>query len=114
VRIALRSALQEIGDVVVVGEASTNGELVQQARCLAPDVVLVNPRLPGGDAADACRALGTLDRPPIVVALASYFCSDEARRLRAAGAAHYVVKEVNVRTLATLLQSFGQFATVES
>ncbi len=107
VRIALRAALEAIEGVAVVGEASTSSELVRQTLRLAPDVVLINPRLPGDDAVDACRTLRAMDRPPTVVAFVTYFSGDEARRLRSAGAEHYVVKEVSGQSLAAVLRALA-------
>lgn len=107
VRIALRSALEAIAGVAVVGEASTSSELVRQTRRLAPDVVLINPRLPGDDAVVACRTLRAMDRPPTVVAFVTYFSGAEARQLRSAGAEHYVVKEVSGQSLAAVLHALA-------
>jgi len=102
--LALRSQLEGIDGVAVVGEASTSSELVQQAGLLIPDVAVVNPRLPGG-VVDACRLLQAMACPPAVVTFATFFREDEAQRLRSVGVKHYLLKEVSGEGLAAVLSA---------
>src|SRR5262245_66383356 len=60
----LRSLLGEIPDVEVVGEAANGEETLRLAVDAAPDVVLLDVRMPGVDGIEAARQLNSLVEPP--------------------------------------------------
>ena len=55
VRLGLRTLLSQETDIEVVGEAATAAEAVGQVSNLAPDVVLLDVRLPGRSGVEACH-----------------------------------------------------------
>ncbi|HYM26852.1 MAG TPA: response regulator, partial [Steroidobacteraceae bacterium] len=63
----LRSLLAEIPDTQVVGEAATGHEALKEVHDRAPDVVLLDVRMPGMDGLEAARHLSVLDEPPAVI-----------------------------------------------
>jgi len=91
-REVLRSLLEEVGDWQVVGEAATGEAAVDLVAATAPDVVVMDCRMPGGGGVAATRAI--TDRFPAVAVVAHTAYADEAyvREMVAAGARGYVLK----------------------
>ncbi|MGH3353624.1 MAG: response regulator [Nocardioides sp.] len=96
VRSGLRAVL-EAGDTVrVVGEAATGEEAVTLAAHLHPDVVLCDLRLGTGmDGIRTTSALRGLDPPPAVLILTTFDRDAEILGAIEAGAAGYLLKEVD-------------------
>jgi DNA-binding NarL/FixJ family response regulator len=69
VRKALRWALENESDLIVVGEAGTGVEALTCATTLAPDVVILDIELPTLDGYAVTRALKASAHPPVVVFL---------------------------------------------
>jgi DNA-binding NarL/FixJ family response regulator len=98
VRAGLRALLAGAPDIVVVGEASNGVEAVQAVARAAPDVVVMDLDMAGGDGATATRALATLDRtpgaPPVrVLILSMHAEEDRLVPLLEAGASGYLAKD---------------------
>jgi two-component system, NarL family, response regulator DevR len=99
VRIGLATLLRTVPHFLVVGEAGTVAEAVAQARQCAPDVVLMDVRLPDGSGIEACRQIRS-ERPEArVLMLTSY--SDEEAVIASimAGAVGYLLKDTDVERL---------------
>jgi DNA-binding NarL/FixJ family response regulator len=84
VREALRWALEDEQDLIVVGEAGTGVEALTCGVELAPDVVILDIELPGLDGYAVTRALKASAHPPVIVFLTIH--SDLLSRRRAAEA----------------------------
>jgi len=100
VRQGLRTFLATQEDLDVVGEAATCVEAAERAAELRPDVVLLDLVMPGGDGIEAARKIRDASPRSKVIVLTSY--PDDATVLPAleAGAAGYLLKDVEPRELA--------------
>jgi two-component system response regulator DevR len=99
VRIGLATLFRTVPHFLVVGEAGTAAEALAQAHQCAPDVVLMDVRLPDGTGIEACRQIRS-ERPEArVLMLTSY--SDEEAVIASimAGAAGYLLKDTDAEKL---------------
>jgi DNA-binding NarL/FixJ family response regulator len=95
VRTGFRMILEAEPDLEVVGEASDGGEAVTQARSLAPDVVLMDVRMPEMDGIEATRQIlggdGTASK---VVMLTTFDMDEYVYDALKAGASGFLLKDV--------------------
>jgi len=90
IRLDLVETLAEEG-YEVVGEASRGDEAVDLVRTLAPDVVILDIKMPGLDGLSAARVI-TEERLAAVVILTAFSQRDLVEQARDAGALAYLVK----------------------
>ena len=94
VRSGLASVLSSQPDFDVVGEASDGQQAVVAASRLAPDLVLMDLRMPVRNGVDASAAI-LAERPSTrVVVLTTYASDGEVLRAIEAGAVGYLLKDV--------------------
>jgi len=105
-RARLRSLLAEIADVEVIGEAVNGHEALQETHDLAPDVVLLDVRMPGMDGLEAARHLNVLEEPPAVIFTTAY--DQYAVEAFDAHAVGYLLKPVRKEQLAASLARAGR------
>jgi DNA-binding NarL/FixJ family response regulator len=94
VRTGLRALLESSPGMTVVGEAASVEEAVRRSGLDAPDVVVLDVRLPDGSGVEACREIRA-EFPATRVLMLTSFADEEA--LMAAimsGASGYVLKRV--------------------
>ena len=94
VRRGVAELLEADPEITVVGEAATVREALARVPAAAPDVAVLDVRLPDGDGVTLCRDLRG-DNPALVCLMLTSFGDDEAM-LNAvlAGASGYVLKDV--------------------
>ena len=68
----LRSLLAELPDVDVVGEAINGQQALAHTHDLAPDIVLLDIRMPGMDGIETARHLNALEEPPAIIFTTAY------------------------------------------
>ena len=104
----LARMLAEIPDVAVVGEAGNGTDAVTACDRLAPDVVLLDIRMPGMDGLEAARHLSALEAPPAVVFVTAH--DEHALEAFEAQALGYLLKPVRQEKLARALQRAARVA----
>jgi RNA polymerase sigma factor (sigma-70 family) len=98
-RAGLRAVLSSDESVRVVGEAADGAAAIRRARELAPDVVLMDVRMPGVDGIEATR--GVLDVTPAakVVILTTFEDDDYVFGALSAGASGFLLKRTRPEDL---------------
>ncbi len=112
VRRGIRTLLDLVDDIEVVGEAADGDEALAVLTAAAPDVVLLDLRLPGKDGIavlEELRARGTL--PPTII-LTTF--DDEGAVLAAirAGARGFLLKDVSLERLAEGIRAVARGESV--
>jgi two-component system, LytTR family, response regulator AlgR len=107
----LKSLLAEIGDSAVAGEASNGADALTLTTQLAPDVVLLDVRMPGMDGLEAARHLNVLEEPPAVIFTTAY--DQYAVQAFEAHAVGYLLKPVRKEQLAAALSRAGRLTRVQ-
>lgn len=99
VRLGLRTLLNSEPDVQVIAEASNAAEAVRLAGNLQPDIVLMDIRLPDQSGIATCRQIRK-DWPNIqVLMLTSFTDEDLVMEAIEAGAAGYILKQLDTDEL---------------
>ncbi|MEU9319493.1 response regulator transcription factor [Streptomyces sp. NPDC048295] len=100
-RSGLRTLLAAQPQITVVGEACDGVEVVEQARRLRPDVVLMDVRMPRRNGIEATRTLlAESPDPPKVVVITTFENDDYITAALSAGASGFVLKRLPVRRIA--------------
>lgn len=93
VRYGLRAILEADPDITVVADACNGAEAVERVREHAPDVVLLDIRMPVMDGIAAMRELNRLPRPPRIIALTTFGFDDYVYSALRNGAAGFLLKD---------------------
>jgi len=91
-RTGLQQMLQDVPDLTVVGEAETGAEAIELAQQLAPDVVVMDLRMPEVDGIEATRRLQQVAPSAAVIVLTMFEDDDSVYAAMRAGALGYLLK----------------------
>ena len=105
VRQGLRTFLGLQEDIEVVGEAADGEQAVAEAERLAPDVVLMDLVMPRMDGVEAIRRLHELVPGARAVVLSSFIDEDRLFPVVRAGAAGYLLKDVEPQELVKAIRA---------
>jgi DNA-binding NarL/FixJ family response regulator len=101
VRAGFRMILDAEDDLDVVGEASDGLQAVEQAKRLAPDVVLMDIRMPELDGIEATRRVVSADGSTVrVLMLTTFDLNEYVYEALRAGASGFLLKDVPPEQLA--------------
>lgn len=104
VRQGVRTFLELQPDILVIGEAETGVEAVRLASEYAPDVVLMDLKLPEMDGITATRKLVEISPRTQVIVLTSYHDDEHIFPAIRAGAISYVLKDIRPAALADVVR----------
>lgn len=105
VREGLRSLLAQRKQWEVVGDVGSAAEAVEAARRTAPDVVIMDIRLPDRSGIEACREIRA-ERPETrVITLTSYPDEEAVFAAIVAGASGYLLKQVKKQALIEAIEA---------
>jgi DNA-binding NarL/FixJ family response regulator len=109
VRAGFRMILGTQPDIEVVGEAADGADAVALAASLAPDVVLMDIRMPGVDGIEATRRIlaGERERVPRVLVLTTFDLDEYVYDALRAGASGFLLKDVPPQQLAAAVRPVG-------
>jgi DNA-binding NarL/FixJ family response regulator len=99
IRLGFRLILDDVDDIVVIGEAADGQTGVRQAQALAPDVVLLDVRMPGMDGIEATTRIMEDDPDAKILILTTFDLDEYAYRALRAGASGFLLKDAPVAEL---------------
>jgi NarL family two-component system response regulator LiaR len=107
VREGLRTFLELQDGIDVVGEAGDGVQALEQAAALSPDVILMDLMMPRLDGVAAMRKLRQRAPRSRVIVLTSFLDDDRLMPALQAGAAGYLLKDVEPAELARAVRTAG-------
>ncbi|WP_018254541.1 response regulator [Salinispora mooreana] len=93
VRAALSMIIDGVADLLVVGEATDGAEVPAAVAAYAPDVVLMDIRMPRLDGLAATEKLRSEPNAPEVLVLTTFDADEQVLRALRAGAAGFLLKD---------------------
>ncbi len=99
VRTGFRMIIDAREDLAVVGEASDGREAVALARSAAPDVILMDVRMPVMDGIAATRTLVDSGHPARIVMLTTFDLDEHVYAALRAGASGFMLKDIRAAEL---------------
>lgn len=112
VRTGLIGMLAGEADIEVVGEGASGADAVRLAAELAPDVVLMDLRMPEMDGVSATRRIVSGGPGPRVVVVTTYDTDSDILRAVEAGATGYLLKDTPRQQMADAIRAAARGETV--
>ncbi|WP_020500370.1 response regulator [Sciscionella marina] len=111
VRAGLVMMLDGAGGITVVGEAADGDEAITAVHEHAPDVVLMDLRMPRMNGVEATERLRSSHRPPEILVLTTFDTDDNVLAALRAGAGGFLVKDSSPTQI---VEAITQVATGEA
>lgn len=105
VRAGFRMVLDAQPDMTVVGEATDGAQAVAEIPAAAPDVVLMDIRMPKMDGVEATRVLRQDGSGPLVVVLTTFDLDEYAYAALRAGASGFLLKDAGPEELLAAIRA---------
>jgi DNA-binding NarL/FixJ family response regulator len=104
-RRGFRMILEAEGDLIVAAEAADGEEAIDLARRHAPDVVLMDIRMPGVDGIEATQRIAAADTHVRVLVLTTFDLDEYAFGALRAGASGFLLKDVRPAELVAAIRT---------
>ena len=101
-------------DLVLVGEAVDGVHLIEQARALRPDVIVLDLNMPRRSGLDAIADLRTVTPEAALVVLSGSISDTIEQRLRALGVKNYIDKSAPAEQITQLIRAAARARTTAS
>lgn len=112
VRQGIGTLLAMAGDIEVVGEATDGVEALERIACLAPDVLLLDVRMPRLDGVGVLEALREAGDVTPTLMLTTFDDDEAALRALRAGAKGYLLKDTSLERLSAAIRTLAEGGTV--
>jgi DNA-binding NarL/FixJ family response regulator len=113
VRRGIAQLVDAEADLSVVGEAGSFAEAARRVEATAPDVAVLDVRLPDGNGIDLCRDIRSAHPEIACLILTAYDDDDALRSAALAGASGYVLKDVRSRALIDSIRRAAAGGTIQ-
>jgi DNA-binding NarL/FixJ family response regulator len=113
-RTGLRTLLESVPDLEIVGEAANGAEVIELAAALQPDVILMDLRMPGINGIEATRRIHRTS-PHIGILVVTIFADDTSvfPAIRA-GARGYLLKDADQTELVQAIKTVARGGVIFS
>ena len=111
-RMGFRLVIESEADLEVVGEASDGAVALEQVRALAPDVVLMDIRMPGMDGIEATRRIAAEHPSSRVLVLTTFDVDEYAFAALRSGASGFLVKTAEPTELVDAIRIIASGSSV--
>ncbi|WP_369053250.1 response regulator [Kineococcus terrestris] len=111
-RTGLRLVIESEPDLVVVGEASDGAVALEQVAALAPEVVLMDVRMPGVDGIEATRRIVAEHPSSRVLVLTTFDLDEHAFAALRAGASGFLAKNARPAELTDAIRTVASGSSV--
>jgi DNA-binding NarL/FixJ family response regulator len=105
VRLGLRMLIETEPDIIVAGEAADGAQAVHMTTALAPDVVLMDVRMPVLDGVEATRQIIKTGAASRVLVLTTYDLDEHAFAALRAGASGFLLKDARPADLVAAIRA---------
>ena len=105
VRQGVRSLLELADDVEVVGEAADGNSAIEQMEAVAPDVLLLDMRMPNGNGLEVLQELSRREQLPPTIILTTFDDDDLVLSGIRSGARGYLLKDVALEELLSAVRA---------
>lgn len=103
VRDRFPTLLGELKDIEIVAQTKETEETIQAIQELAPDVVVLDIRMPGGGGIRVLEQIKEIKRRPTIIVLTNYPYSQYRQRCMEEGADYFLDKSVEFETVIDIL-----------
>jgi len=104
-RMGFRMVLDAQADLEVVGEAADGRAAIAAAEALAPDVILMDVRMPVVDGVEATRAIVGSGSPSRIIILTTFDLDEYAYAALRAGASGFLLKDAQPTDMLSAIRS---------